>query len=211
MAIEQVRGLDVSIYQGPVNWAATRMAGISFAFAKATEGVHVGDPFFHANWRGMKEAGIVRGAYHFFLPNRDAAQQARHFAATVKLEPGDLPPVLDVEKPGAGSRRSYARAVKLWLHVVEQETGRRPIIYTYAAFWSEQMTDQFGDHPLWIAHYRVAQPRIPKGWSHWTFWQYSSTGRKRGVSGPVDLNRFNGSHAQLLALTQPHGKTAAGS
>ncbi|HEV3471189.1 MAG TPA: GH25 family lysozyme, partial [Pyrinomonadaceae bacterium] len=112
-------GIDVSHYQGGVNWEAVKAAGCAFAFAKATEGAGVTDPFFHANWAGMKAAGLLRGAYHFFRPAQDAAQQAAHFLSTVQLQPGDLPPVLDVETADGVAGADLVGGVQTWLDAVE--------------------------------------------------------------------------------------------
>jgi lysozyme len=98
-----VQGIDVSHYQGVVDWQQVAQNGMAFAFAKATEGITYVDPQLAANWDGIRVAGLVRGAYHFFEPNDDAAQQAQHFLSTVQLQPGDLPPVLDVETTGGVS------------------------------------------------------------------------------------------------------------
>lgn len=193
-------GIDVSHWRGTIDWSAVAADGVEFAFVKATEGGDYTDPRFAENWAASKRAGVVRGAYHFFRPQTDAAAQAAHFLRTVQLAPGDLPPVLDVEVTDGRSAESIAAGVRTWLQEVERATGRRPIIYTRASFWTAQMGGGFGAYPLWVAHYGVSAPNIPAGWSRWTFWQHSDAGRVEGVSGGVDLNWFNGGRAELDAF-----------
>src|SRR5918998_6939443 len=111
----RLTGIDVSHFQGRVDWQAVKAAGCAFAFAKATEGAGVTDPYFAANWSGMQAAGLARGAYHFFHPAQDASQQAAHFLATVQLGPTDLPPVIDVELNDGAANDTVVRGVQTWL------------------------------------------------------------------------------------------------
>ena len=211
-----VLGIDVSNHNPPVDWQAVKNANISFAFAKVTEGATFKDKTFTTNWSGMKAAGILRGAYHFFRPAKTAEEQVDNFLQVVKkvLEPGDLPPVLDVEpwpKEVGEAWKNLAfkdriNRVKTWLEKVEQATGEKPIIYTSPSFWREYMRDsqEFTDHPLWLAHYTSKpQPDVPAnnwGGNGYKIWQHTESGRVSGVSGPVDRNRFNGSFENLVAL-----------
>lgn len=193
-------GIDVSHWQGTIDWNAVAADGVEFAFVKASEGGDYTDPRFAANWAGARRAGVIRGAYHFFRPQTDAMAQAAHFLRTVPFAPGDLPPVLDVEVTDGRSMDAVAAGVRTWLQEVERATGRRPVIYTRASFWTAQMGGAFGGYPLWVAHYGVASPGIPAGWGGWTFWQHSDAGRVDGISGGVDLNWFNGDRAALDAF-----------
>ena len=196
-------GVDVSHYQGNVDWNAVKAAGVSFAFAKATESTTYVDSEFKTNWQAMKAAGLLRGAYHFFQAASDAAAQAQNFIKTVgTLEAIDLPPVLDIESAGSATNSQLIAGVQTWLNTVEQGLGRRPMIYTYASFWNAHLNNQFGNYPLWIAHYNVASPTIPTGWTGWNFWQYSQTGKVQGVSGSVDTDWYDGTYADLLAFLQ---------
>ncbi len=198
MSTNQLSGIDVSKWQGPVNWKSVQQAGIAFAFARATYGTTVVDSCFDANWPGIKEAGILRGAYHFFLAAEDPTQQAEFFIRTVgSLDPDDLPPVVDVES-GSGVSSNLAASVQTWLSAVEQGLGRRPIIYTAPSYWNANLTPRFGDYPLWVAEYGVSSPKAVNGWANWTFWQHSSTGTVDGVNGSVDLDYFSGT-SQALA------------
>lgn len=194
-------GIDVSHYQGTINWSSVKQAGIAFAYAKATDGSTNIDSQFKTNWPGMKTAGLLRGAYHFFEPTSDATAQANNFIHTVgSLQPTDLPPVIDVEVSNGVSNSQMISGVTTWLNLVKQGLGRTPMIYTMASFWNAHLNDQFGSYPLWIAHYDVQSPTIPRGWSQWAFWQHSQSGSVSGVTGNIDLDWFNGSLATLQSF-----------
>lgn len=188
-----VRGIDVSDYQGTVNWSAVASSGIEFAITKATEGGTFVADSFSRNWSGIQQVGLVRGAYHFFRPRTDALAQADLFLDIVKLQPGDLPAVLDIETDDGVDPTRIQASMRSWLYRVEQATGRRPIIYTYPGFW-ERLGNwkEFADYPLWIAHY-TSEPRpwVPGGWRTWTMWQFTDRGSVNGVVGGVDVNSFN--------------------
>ena len=203
-----VQGIDVSHYQGAVDWQQVAQAGKAFAFAKATDGITYVDPQFAANWSGIQAAGLVRGAYHFFEPNDDATQQAQHFLATVQLASGDLAPVLDVETTGGVSDSQIWSGVTTWLQVVEEATGRQPILYTAPGFWDSHSPDlTLTRYPLWLADY-ATQPTLPNGWTSRLFWQYSQSGTVAGVTGAVDLDVFNGTMQDLQKLVQGSSKGA---
>jgi len=202
-----VQGIDVSHFQGIVNWQQVAQAGMAFAFAKATDGITYTDPDLATNWAGIQAAGLLRGAYHFFEPNDDATAQAQHFLTTVKLVPGDLPPVLDVEITGGVSNEQIWSGVSTWLQIVEQATGRQPILYTAPGFWNAHQPDlTLTSYPLWLADYAI-QPKLPTGWSSWLLWQHSQSGTVAGVTGSVDLDQFSGTLRQLHQLA--HGGSAA--
>lgn len=203
MAINnKVQGIDVSHYQGTVNWTAVKSAGISFAFAKATDGNTYTDPQFKTNWTGMKTAGILRGAYHFYESNDDPVTQANNFIKAVgSIAIGDLPPVVDIEiNKGGFGNATLAANLQIWLNTVEQALGRTPMIYTGPSFWNQNMNNSFSRYALWIAQYGASQPTIPTGWSSWTFWQNSESGSVAGVTGSVDTDVFAGSITDLLAF-----------
>jgi lysozyme len=204
----RVSGIDVSHYQQVVDWAKVKAAGIAFAFAKATDGLN-SDPTFARNWAGIGNAGLLRGAYHFFRPLKDAAAQAKHFMDVVSLAVGDLPPVLDVETADGASNDAMQSGVKTWLDTVAAQTGVTPMIYAAPGFWNQHLNDQFGSHPLWIAEYGVPSPKLPHGWTNWNFWQYSQSGQVDGVSGNVDLDYFQGSMDDLTAFSGSASTPAA--
>ncbi len=203
---ETYEGIDVSHFQGQVDWAQVKSAGTFFAFAKATQGTSEVDPEFASNWAGIRAAGLVRGAYHFMDPSEDAVAQAEHFLATVQFEAGDLPPVLDVEVTEGMSVEGLDAAVRTWLEKVAAGTGVQPILYSDESFLNTELAKGFGAYPLWIAAYSQTPPAPPAGWTAWTFWQYSQTGQVSGVGGDVDRDRYQGTKAgfhQLLVPTAP--------
>jgi lysozyme len=205
-------GIDVSHHQGQVNWYLVAEGGISFAFAKATEGVTFVDPRFSANWIGIKDAGMIRGAYHFFRPAKPVDAQVDNFARTVgEIKDGDLPPVLDLEEAPTPNGDEWddipgdqrVPLVLSWLEGVEAKLGRKPIIYTRRSFVAAELPNAapLGQYLLWVAHYTAKPaPALPSPWSKWTFWQYSAAGTVDGIEGPADLDRFNGSLSDLEQL-----------
>ncbi|HYH80763.1 MAG TPA: GH25 family lysozyme [Longimicrobium sp.] len=193
------RGIDVSHYQGRVDWRAVEEAGIGFAFLKATEGVTFTDPTFRAHWAALGETRILRGAYHRFRAGRDAAAQAEHFLAVARLGEGDLPAVLDVETTDGVSDARLIRGARTWLEAVERRTGARPIVYTRPGFRRTHLGRALDDYPLWIAEYNVDSPST----GTWSFWQHSQQGRVAGIQNIVDLDHFNGSLAELRKLAVP--------
>ncbi|GAB4282527.1 MAG: hypothetical protein Fur0025_11790 [Oscillatoriaceae cyanobacterium] len=200
------KGIDVSDWQDPVNWQTVALSGMGFGFTKATEGNNFVAETFRKNWAAMKAAGLPRGAYHFYRAKWDAPSQADLFLKTVSLEIDDLPPVLDIESTDGMSNSSIVSGITQWLNIVEQQTSRRPIIYTYPGFWETiGGPANFTAYPLWIAHYNVTNPLVPRGWDGWTFWQYTQNGKVDGIGGDVDINWFNvsregdrGSHVQYI-------------
>jgi lysozyme len=202
----QIHGIDVSKYQNRIGWEAVQKMNVSglklhFAFIKASEGISNVDGYFKRNWKKAKEAGMVRGAYHFFIASKDGRTQAEHFIRQVKLESGDLPPVLDVEQNFGRSAEQVRKEVKKWLDITEAYYGVRPIIYTYVVFYEKYLRGYFDDYPLWVAHYlQPNQPRIERSWS---FWQHSEKGRVNGITSKVDFNVFNGDSTSFRALLVP--------
>jgi hypothetical protein len=177
---------------------------------KATEGTYYTDPTLRTNWNGAENQGIYRGAYHFARPSvGSAAAQARYFVAKVGSfrDPGDLPPVLDLEATGGLGSSALRTWVKTWLETTEQLTGRTPMVYVSPYFWIDHLGNStaFTHYPLWIAHYTTGAPKIPGGWPTWTFWQRTSSGSVSGIGGHVDMNRFNGTSAQLARVANASG------
>ncbi len=202
----EIRGIDISHYQERVNWEKLRNASIgdspvSFVFIKATEGEKLFDDNFNRNFANAKRNDIIRGAYHFFIPGISARKQAEFYLSIAQLEPGDLPPVLDIEKKGDLTPEQLRREAKIWLDIVEKEYGVKPILYTGYKFKVDYLnTPEFDAYPYWIAHYYVEKLAY-KG--KWTFWQHTDCGKVSGINGFVDCNIFNGSLQELEALTLP--------
>lgn len=207
-----LRGIDVSYYQGNVDWVKVKAAGQSFAFARVSDGIDHPDTKFAQNWPAMKAAGLTRGLYQFFRPARDVTAQVSLLSAKLDaaggLEPGDLPPVLDLESDGGLPAATVVARAKAWLAQVEERYGVKPIVYT-AAFMSSILEDQLEDYTLWVANYQTSCPTMPSGWTDWTFWQDSDKGKVDGITGAVDTNFFNGSSEDLSALTVQSPKAPA--
>ncbi|GGK69166.1 glycosyl hydrolase [Rufibacter glacialis] len=195
----EVKGLDISHHQRQVDWKAVKAQHIKFVFIKASEGITHQDKYFNRHWRQAKKHDVLRGAYHFFLPARDAESQARNFLKKVKLEAGDLPPVLDVEVTNHQSDEEIRAGVQLWLDMVEEAYDLKPIIYTNYAFYEQHLAGYFDDYPLWIAHYNPKENHLLAN-SKWAFWQHTEHGRLEGVKGHLDLNVFNGTMEDLYNL-----------
>lgn len=198
----KVHGIDISHYQGDINWKMleqTRQGQfpVQFIFMKATEGGDYSDKRFVANFDSAKAHGFIRGAYHFYNPKTDVNKQADFFINSVKLEPGDLPPVLDIEKKGKDIAKLQAD-LKHWLRRIENHYGVKPIIYASYKFKNRYLNDSvFNSYPYWIAHYYVDSVQY-KG--EWKFWQHTDVGTLPGIKEQVDLNIFNGGLEGLDAL-----------
>ena len=200
-----IHGIDISHYQGNINWDKLSDATIDgfplkFVIVKSTEGSSAIDENFNDNFYPARGYGFIRGAYHFWSNKSLARAQANFFLKQVHLEEGDLPPVLDVEhKPKNRSVEDFQRDVLTWLHIVEDKYHVKPIIYTYYKFKEQYLSAPvFDDYPYWIAHYYVEKVEY-KG--KWNFWQHTDAGRLDGIRGYVDLNIFNGSFYELKRLT----------
>jgi len=197
-----VKGVDVSKYQGTINWSSVKSAGVVFGIARMSDGLNYPDGDFAANWKAMKAQGIVRGVYQYFEPAQDPTKQANMLLSAVEnaggFMPEDLPPVMDIETAGGQSPSTIQKHMQTWLDVIEKAVGRRPLIYT-AAFMSSNIGSGFGKYPLWVANWGVTCPTMPSGWSNWKFWQNADNGSVSGISGNVDMDKFNGSLSDLKA------------
>jgi lysozyme len=196
-----VQGIDVSEFQGSINWTAVKNAGIQFAFIRVSDGTYQ-DPNFASNWAGAKAAGILRGAYQFFRASDDPIAIADQFLAKMgTLGNGDLPPVLDVEVTDGQSAATIRANMEAWLAHVEQKSGRTPFIYVSPGFWPNLGSPNESHYRLWVANWGVSCPSLPAGgWSTWQMWQKADNGSVSGISGAVDTDEFNGSLAQLQVI-----------
>lgn len=201
----EIHGIDISHYQGDIDWPKLRHAEIEgcplrFIVIKATEGSSKLDDNFNDNFFQAREYGFIRGAYHFWSNKSSARSQAYYFLKQVHLEEGDLPPVLDIEsKPANQSVEDFQRDVLTWLHIVENQYQVKPIIYTFYKFKENYLSAPvFDDYPYWIAHYYVDKVEYKGAWK---FWQHTDAGRLPGIKGFVDFNVYNGSYYDLQKLT----------
>lgn len=192
-----VHGVDISRWQGEIDWERLRTQGANFAYIKATDGGDHLDPMFRKNWRRAKEAGLKRGAYHFFYWCRTAGEQADWFIRNVPKEAGALPPVIDVEWNGESSckrrpsRERVLEKMQVFMDKLERHYGQRPIIYTAPDFYRDNLKGAFPDYPFWLRSVAAHPSKVyPK--RKWVFWQYSGSGLSHGVDGRIDLNVFHG-------------------
>lgn len=193
----RARGIDVSVWQGTIDWNKVAKSGVKFAIARVSHGVKIKDTQFKRNWLEIKKKGLVRGAYQYFMPNQSATQQANIICNAIgKLGPGDLPPVLDIEERAGMSGAAIKKAIDTWVKIVKKKTGLTPIVYTSPGFWNPLGVKLTGVD-LWVAHWGVSSPTRPAGWGDWWFWQKSATGKVPGIKGNVDLDEFHGTFSDL--------------
>jgi lysozyme len=200
-----VSGIDISKWNGNWDAAKAKAAGAAFVFIKASQATFT-DPLFKVNWQKAKDAGLLRGAYHYLDYTKPGRDQADYYATLLDADRGELPPVVDYEQRRTDNNVGAARlALRDFLEQLKAR-GYTPMVYTAPAFWSTYgSTDVYWQqYRLWIAHYTTASaPTVPAPWKAWTFWQYTSKG-----DGPtygtesynVDLNRFNGTLEELYQL-----------
>lgn len=194
-------GIDVSEYQGEIDWKQVRFVEnnfpIHFAFIRATVGKDKVDHQFETNWKAANE-NLIRGAYHYYRPNENSLKQAELFIRNVKLKPGDLPPVLDIEVvPREQSMDRLKVGLKRWLQKVTLHYKTKPIIYTNEKFYEAFLKEEFGEYPFWIANYNFFVEEMQ---DDWLLWQFTEKGTVSGIDGNVDVNLFNGTPEMLQHL-----------
>jgi len=207
-----VHGVDVSKFQGTINWAQAKRSGISFAFIKATEGGDLLDTRFKENWRGAKDVGMPRGAYHFYYFCRPAIEQVRWFIKHVPKTRGSMPPVLDMEwnsKSPTCRLRPPAEKVRsemgIFLRELKRHYGKQPIVYTTIDFYRDNQLNRVKGVTYWLRS--VAEhPDILYPGQNWKFWQYTGTGIVPGIKGNADINVFNGSVGQWQSWIEKASK-----
>lgn len=200
---DKVIGFDVSQYQGEIDWNKVQYVEntflLQFVFIRATAGKDLTDACFKYNWKEAKRKGMLRGAYHYYRPNENSLEQAENFIKAVKLQSGDLPPVLDIEKlPENQSLDSLKKGLRRWLDKVDKHYKVRPIIYTGEKYYDAFLKEEFSDYTFWIANYNFFVEDIK---DDWLFWQFTESASVDGIPGNVDINIYNGSPKQLNYLT----------
>ncbi len=197
-----IEGIDVSHHQPSIDWPTVAADGIDFVYMKATEGQSHLDTKFCHNWASAKTAGLSRGAYHFFRADVSPREQFEHFRTMVRLAPGDLSPVLDVETLDGADKAELIEGLRTWLYLAEIEYGIKPVIYTNLKFYYHHLAGHFDDYPFWIARYGTNAPSVSSA-ATIAFWQYGERGRVEGVEGLVDLNVFLGDSDAFNRLQIP--------
>jgi lysozyme len=210
-----VPGIDVSRYQGVVNWRAVADAGFKFAVVRATLWNAKLDEAFEPNWNGARANGLLVSAYNVIKPDVPAVAQIDYFAQALIGRKWDLPPVLDIERDDAQAPQQITQCVREALRLSEQRFGRKPIVYTAKWFWNKFVlpSNEWAQYDLWVASYGAAEVVLPAAWPTWKIWQYTGNGHAPGIASEVDLNWFNGSYDDLLKccqadIPQPIGQCA---
>lgn len=203
---DKVFGIDVSHYQGDIAWDQVLTINdefpLDFVFIRASMGEDGQDRLFSQNWEGVKNRSKIRGAYHYFRPDEDPIRQADNFIEHVHLQPGDLPPVLDIEElPRDRSLQNMRTGLKSWLNRIEEYYGILPVLYSGDSYFTDFLEKEFSDYPLWIANYNFWVERPKK---HWQFWQFSEQGTVQGITGAVDLNLYVGDIIELEKMCIPY-------
>jgi len=205
----QLNGIDVSHYQGQVDWSAVAAHGASFAMIKASQGTSYTDPMFSTNWTGANAAAVKTGAYHYFMPSESFLDQADLLISqltAVDYRPGrDLPPAIDCEEMDGVGSSAFVFALSHLVELVRRKYNVHPLIYTSPDFWIEQVGNpDFSSCPLWIADYTgAAQPNLPSTWKSYAIWQCSQTGTVPGIEGHVDLDRSGPGYSSLTGWRMP--------
>jgi len=196
---EYIFGLDVSHYQGRINWkrVSNSKHPIKFVFIRSTMGINGKDKQFLHNWRKAKDFGYIRGAYHYYRPNENPESQFLNYKKTVRLSKGDFIPILDVEQMGRKGRKRLRQDISIWLKMAEKEYGVKPMVYTGLHFYKCYLKGHLNDYPLWVASYN-RKFRIRR--LNWTFHQFTDRVRVEGIKVLTDGNDFNGSMEQLLEM-----------
>jgi len=191
-----VQGVDVSNWQGSIDWSQVAASGKTFGYVEVGDGSFV-DSFFVSDYTGMKSVGMTAGGYFFFEPDQDPTAQANLFISNLReagFAPGDLRPAFDVEVMKGQSAATVLANLQTAINVVQSNLGVTPAIYTGYDFWDYSLggSTAFGAYPLWMAWWSTNCPSLPNGWNTWAVWQYSDTGYVPGIYGPVDLDQSNG-------------------
>jgi lysozyme len=200
-----VHGIDISKHQGVIDWKRVNKMKengiqISFTFIKATEGITRQDDKYEINWKQSGQNDILRGAYHFYYPSRDANKQADNFIKVVKLSKGDLPPVVDIEYSNGKSAKKISDDLMVFIKRLEKQYGVKPILYTNTNFYNTFLIGKFDEYPLWIAGYFDHERFYNEFTTPWILWQHSEKGKVDGIRGNVDFNVFKGSREKLQSM-----------
>lgn len=208
-----IYGIDVSHHNNTINWNDVAAAQIKFAICKATQGKTYKDPTLNAHLNELKRLNIIRSAYHFFtFIGSPVADQVNNFISCgINFQmPGTLAPVLDVEWQASASLNEQIKnnpapniqRMKDWLTAVEQQTGRKPIIYTAKGFWNDILGNPAGfeQYDLWVASYRTDRPTLPGVWANYKIWQFTESASVPGITGNCDKNLFNGKISALKKM-----------
>ncbi len=205
---DYLSGIDVSHWQGDIDSATVAKSGVQFAFMKATEAGSYQDPKFEINWKGAKEHGIIRGAYHFFQSDVDYCAQSANFIGILRsliFNPTSDYAIVDVEDRGlhGDDKEKTTDNLYQFLKAIEYAFGVKPLIYTNNSSWNNKIAYQaydFTQYQLWLARWASEPTPIPGNWKDWICWQYSATGRVEGIKGDVDLDKMKSSSIEVIIV-----------
>ncbi len=192
-------GIDVSHYQGKINWDKVKTSHhpIQFVCIRSTMGIDGKDKQFRRNWKKAKSTNLVCGAYHYYRPNENSSQQFENYKKHVHLKKGDLPPILDIERLGSLGKANIRKGVLNWLKLAEEHYGVKPIVYTGRHFYHHHLKGHIDDYPLWISSF--SEKKALNG-IDWSFHQFTARVRVTGIKSRVDGNDFNGSIMELQEM-----------
>lgn len=198
-----VRGIDVSSYQGDIDWNLLSKENINFTFIKATEGSSYQDDKYNFNFSMSSKTNLIVGAYHFFSYDSSGTTQAENYINTVNLTENNLPPVIDIEFYGDKGKNSPDKIVTInilndLILTLEEHYGVKPILYATNKSYNLYLKEEYTDYPIWIRNV-FTYPKLPEN-KEWTFWQYTSREKLKGYEGKekyIDMNVFNGTKKEL--------------
>ena len=188
------KGIDISNWQGSVNFSEVKNSGVQIVYIEATEGNFYTDPYLQEFYDGASDNGLLIGFYHFFSPSVSVSEQARYFTNAISGMTSECRLVLDLEESGGYGPSELSSLANEFLQEVESNSGLDVALYTYASFANNNIETGYGleNYPLWIAEYGTSSPEDNPIWgSSYAGWQYSDTGYTPGVNGNSDLDTFN--------------------
>ncbi len=200
-----VKGVDVSSYQGEIDWETLSSQDLSFAFIKATEGSSFVDKYFAYNYEEAKKTHLAVGAYHFFSFDSQGITQAENFINTVAPHDGMLPPVIDLEFYGDKAKNPPEREdvdaqLQAMLGALEEHYKQKPIIYATEESYELYLSGGYEEYDIWIRNV-ITKPKLSDQ-RDWTFWQFTNRERLEGYAGTekyIDVNVFDGSKEEFDA------------
>jgi lysozyme len=201
LTLANTPGVDVSRYQGEIDWKKVAAAGYKFAAIRATVGDYYTDPRFYTYWADAKKAGFLVVAYHVVVPKNYGDKQIHRYKDVLGSRVNDLPVLLDIERDDGVSSAAVTHCIKDCIADVVLHFKRKPLIYTARYFWKDHVlpSSDWAKYDLWVASYTSGAPIMPPGWTNWKFWQYSGNGIVPGISGGCDVNWFQGSYSELIS------------
>ena len=186
-------GIDISHYQGSINWDLVGDEPISYVYIKATEGANYVDNYYEFNRREAQRVGLSVGSYHFYRPNVSPQVQFANMTSIVKAEEQDLVPLIDIEFRGKEPKTRFISDLREFIEMVTEHYGKKPLLYTYHNFYNNHLLGEFGDYQFMIARYQSNEPWLNDG-KDYIMWQYSDKGQISGIKGHVDRSRIMGSY-----------------